>query len=131
MGEPGQPGLVHLSSSMAEAESLIRVVEDHHIAQDHITTFRFDQHEEGAWIGTASGWVTQVGLPGLHRVCSAPLHAGPVIDSRSWSSSFLSLSAREIIAHSSGGAIQQCLRAPQVGEESFVFFVEVMVGDLG
>ena len=100
---------------MTDSGSPFNVVESEHITRDHITTLRFDHHDEGVWLGTASGWVWQLGVPGLHRASSAPLHAEPVIDARSWSSSFLSLSVREILAHSSGGAIQQCIRAPQVG----------------
>uniref|UniRef100_A0A1D1ZYT3 USP domain-containing protein n=1 Tax=Auxenochlorella protothecoides TaxID=3075 RepID=A0A1D1ZYT3_AUXPR len=76
-----------------------------------ISCLAFDQHEEAAWFGCSNGWISQSTVPGLERVCASRAHASQVLELRSLGASCLSLSNKEMLAHVTGGAIQQSIRS--------------------
>lgn len=92
-----------------------------------LTCLRFDAHEEAVWCGTSDGFVCQISVPDLERVSSARAHAGALVDIRSLGGACLSLSARGLLAHATGGAIHQSIRV-QVGCVDWVLFQSAVHG---
>lgn len=88
-----------------------------------ISCLAFDQHEEAAWFGCSNGWISQSTVPGLERVCASRAHASQVLELRSLGASCLSLSNKEMLAHVTGGAIQQSIRSSVGGGVSICMMV--------